>query len=738
MSALNKRWYHLLWLPVAAFLAWIGHGLLFTSFMLYDDEGYILLTLRNQMEHGGLYDRVYSQYGPFFYAALGGLSRVLDFEWNNTTGRWFTLFNWLATSGLCGLLVWRLSRGWVAALFTTAGVFSTLWIMLQEPGHPGGVITLMVALSALIGTECIRSSYSIKFAVFIGATGAFVALTKINAGAFLLIAAALWLLTTQTGRIQRPALAVALLVAATLPFVLMRPLLDKAWVPTFALLAALSTASAVIASSECVQPRTRPVHLLWFCGSALAATLAMIAWSLVQGTSLSGLLQGVVLAPLQHPGVYSFAVQWRPLVIPVALAGFGLTCLWVLRPGAPWVPHLIAAVRLLTALGMGIALLPWAGTSLAALALCYGVPLAAVFAIPLHKKEPGPAVQPRMWLALLLALQSLQAFPIAGSQLNWGTFLWTPLMVLGVVDALAFWGTLSRPVWSRITKTALAVIACTLVVIQVRQLAYIAGARKADSVPISLPGAETILLPAPVASALHITAVNARMTAGSLFSLPGTFSFNQWSGRPAPTLRNVTHWFSLLDDKGQQEIIDAMSADPRAAFVLQRPLISYLAKNDFPVCGPLASYLHGNYHEVLMVEGFSLWVHRGRETPVYLIVTRESSAGPHRLTINLPPCAEPIARLEAARYGQAGLPVPPAVNTTAVISLNPSIQSLDENGGLLGSATPVVWPLPPGGARRISFDFVIPPDPAQERAWIFRFVAADERTLGYARFSLRP
>ena len=103
MSALNKRWYHLLWLPVAAFLAWIGHGLLFTSFMLYDDEGYILLTLRNQMEHGGLYDRVYSQYGPFFYAALGGLSRVLDFEWNNTTGRWFTLFNWLATSGLCGL-----------------------------------------------------------------------------------------------------------------------------------------------------------------------------------------------------------------------------------------------------------------------------------------------------------------------------------------------------------------------------------------------------------------------------------------------------------------------------------------------------------------------------------------------------------------------------------------------------------------------------------------------------------
>lgn len=735
---MNKRWYHLLWLPVAAVLGWLCHGLLFTSFMLYDDEGYILLTLRNQIEHGGLYDRVYSQYGPFFYATLGCLSRVLDFEWNNTTGRWFTLFNWLATSGLCGLMVWRLCRLWVASLFTATGVFCTLWIMLQEPGHPGGLITLMVALSAVIGTECIRSCSPVKFCIFIGATGAFVALTKINAGAFLLTAAALWLLTIQTGRLQRPALAVALLVAATLPFVLMRPLLDKAWVPTFALLAALSTASAVIASSQCVQPRTRPVQLLWFGGSALAATLAMIVWSLVQGTSLSGLLHGVVLAPLQHPDVYSFAVKWRPLVIPVALAGFGLTCAWVLRPGATWVLHLIAVVRLLAALGMGIALLPSIGTSLAALALCYGVPLAAVFAIPLHNKEPGHAGQPRMWLALLLTLQSLQAFPIAGSQLNWGTFLWPPLMVLGVLDALDFWGTLTRPAWNRIIKTALAVIACALVVIQVRQLAHIAEFRKVDSVPITLPGAENILLPAPVASALHIAAVNARMTAGSLFSLPGAFSFNHWSGRPTPTLRNVTHWFSLLDDAAQREIIDAMSADPRAAFILQRPLISYLAKNDFPVRGPLVSYLHGNYHEVFMVEGFSLWVQRGREVPSYLIVTRESSVGPHRLAINLPPYTEPIAGIEAACYAQAGLPAPPANNDTSGTSLNPTLQSLDENGSLLGSPTQGVWPLPPGGARRISFDLVIPADPAQERAWVFRLVAADGHTLGFARFSLLP
>jgi hypothetical protein len=735
---LSKRWHNLLWLPVAAVLGWIGHGLLFTSFMLYDDEGYILLTLRNQIEHGGLYDRVYSQYGPFFYAAAGGLSRVLHFEWNNTTGRWFTLFNWLVTSGLCGLLVWRIRRYWVAALFTTVGVFSTLWIMLQEPGHPGGLITLLVAISALIGTECIRASSPIKFALLIGIIGSFVALTKINAGAFLLISAALWLLTTQAGRVQRPALAAALLVSATLPFVLMRPLLEKAWVPTFALLVALSAVSAVLACNQCNQPRTRPSHLLWFGGSALAGTLVIILWSLAQGTSLTGLLKGVVLAPLQHPGVYSFAMKWRPLVIPVALACFGLTATWVLRPGSTWVLHLIAVVRLLAVIAFGMAMLPWVGTSSAALALCYGVPLAAVFAIPLRKNEPGLTNHPRMWLALLLTLQSLQAFPIAGSQLNWGTFLWTPLMVLGLIDALDFWSALTRPIWSLITKTTLTATACILVVIQTRQLALISESRKSDGVPINLPGAETILLPAPVSSALYITAINARMSAGSLLSLPGAFSFNQWSARPTPTLRNVTHWFSLLDETGQQEIIDAMSADPRAAFILQRPLISYLSKNGFPVRGPLVSYLHNNYHEVLQVDAFSLWVHTGREVPSYLIVTRAPSAGTHRLAINLPPYTEPITRLEAACYDQSGLPAQPTVSDGPATSLNPVIQSLDEKGVLIGSATPVVWPLPPGGARRISFDFAIPADPTQERQWIFRIVTTDGRTLGFARFALNP
>ncbi|HSI08238.1 MAG: hypothetical protein ACAH89_04245 [Rariglobus sp.] len=735
---MSKLWHIPLWLLTAATLAWIGHGLLFTSFMLYDDEGYVLLTLRNQIEHGGLYDVVYTQYGPFFYAVLGGLSRILDFEWTNTSGRWFTLVNWLAASGLCGLLVWLRSRLWPAVLFTVVNVFAMLWIMLQEPGHPGGLITALVAATALAGSEFIGRDRPRLFAFCIGGLGAFVALTKINAGAFLLMAGGLWLLATQSGRLRGPALAVSLAVAAAAPFLLMRPLMDQAWVPTFALLVALSSVAAVITTSECGNGRSAPSHILWFAGAATGATLLVVAWSLAQGTSLHGLLHGVILAPLQHPDIYSFPVKWRPLVVPSAITGLGLVIAWAARPGSSLVLHAVALARVAAALTSAFALLPWSGTSVAVLALCYGVPAAALFSIPLHKQGDRTSDLVRPWLALLFVLQSMQAFPIAGSQLNWGTFLWIPLMVLGLADTINFWAARVRIPWSRVFGALFAVAACGLVVLQIYQYIRIQKSRALDGIPLGLPGAENIMLPVPVASALHVISANAHWNAGTLFSLPGVFSFNQWSGRPTPTLRNVTHWFSLLSEREQQEIIDTMAADPRSAFVLQRHLIVFLTDRGFPVRGPLISYLRTNYHESISVDGYSFWVRNGREISPYSMATWEpASSGQRRIGINLPPCSEPVAHLEAAYYDEAAPPLPSTDTTSGQGSLNPFIQSIDEQGNTTGPISSVTWPIPPGGSRRLTFNFSTPPEAPQERHWVFRLVAADGRTLGFARFSNR-
>ena len=62
---------------IAGLLVWAGGIQLFHRFMLYDDEGYVLISLKNFSLHGSLYDQVYSQYGPAFYLIYDALQRLL-------------------------------------------------------------------------------------------------------------------------------------------------------------------------------------------------------------------------------------------------------------------------------------------------------------------------------------------------------------------------------------------------------------------------------------------------------------------------------------------------------------------------------------------------------------------------------------------------------------------------------------------------------------------------------------
>lgn len=714
------------WLWVAPLLAWIGRDLLFTSFMLYDDEGYILLSLRNFAEHGGLYDKVYSQYGPFFYAALDTLRATLGFVWDNTAARWFTLFNWVGASLLCGLLTWRVVRLASAALFAGAGAFTLLWVMLQEPGHPGGFLTLLVALAAWLGAECILAKKPLLFAAVLGALGALVALAKINVGAFLVISAGLWLLLglrpASPSRAAWPGALVALALGL-LPLALMRGLLDKPWVPAYVLVASLGGLGAAVVAARLRDRDDDARPLAGFFAAGIVATAAVAGWAVLNGTSVEGLLRGVMLEPLRHPGIYSFPVRWRPLVAPFAIAALALTLFWAARPKSTAALTLVAAARLLIVAGMLLGLLPWIGSSQAALALCYGVPAAGLFAIPLAARESDAEPRVRAWLALALVPQSLQAFPIAGSQLNWGTFLWVPLLALGAVDTL-------RHLRDRLPRlrdwkpgSVAAGLALVFAVLPLFTLAKIARERRADGVALGLPGAERILLPPAIASAVNVVAANARENADMLFSLPGAFSFNQWTNLPPPGLRNVTHWFSLLGEEDQRAIIDALEKSSRPAFVLQRAQLAHLAENGFPVRGPLVAHLRNNYVEALAVDVFSLWVRPGAALAPFQVLAADSALSPSgawRLRTRLAATSEAVRAIEAydtrvsAHQGRAVLAAPRA--------------------SVGDEETPAPLPLPPGPARSLAFDWA-PPDPATAAFFVFRLVGSGDRTVAFLRFA---
>lgn len=637
-------------IAVVVALAIAAYWLLFTAFMLYDDEGFVLMSLRDFSLHGGLYNQVYTQYGPFPYLLLDGLHRLFGFEFTNTSGRWITAVTWLGTCGLSAALVARVTRSGLWTAFTFAGVFAYLWIMINEPVHPGGLIALLVATAAFAGSHAAERRQPVAFAIVAAAFAAALLLTKVNVGAFLLAATLVWLaLHTASKRISRVLTWLAALATALLPAVLMRSLFDAAWARQYALLFVTATLAVILAVRPNAVRTAGPQAWRWFAGVLLAVMGGLAVLTLRRGTSLPALLDGVVLDPLRHPGVYFFAMHWRVGSGVLALVSLGAAA-WVTQ-GERWrqprVRQVLAAARVLVGGFFLCTLLELIPTSMAGWGMSYGIPLAWLFVLPLQSGGPGAAT--RAWVALLLVFQFLHAYPIAGSQMNWGTFLWVPLLALGLHEVAAL---LLPPVAS--TTRALRLVSAGIVagatVVVTARFVHLGWTRYTTSEPLGpgLHGAERLRMPDELTFAMRIMTENARVHGDVLFSAPGLYSANLWTGLPTPTLANATHWFTLLRPAQQQAIIDRLAAAARPVVLVQRPLLDYVVTEGFAHRGLLQGWLRTNFEPAFAVYPYELWVRRGRPiAPLSTAVVRvRANQAAAELVLTLPATDGAFDRIE--------------------------------------------------------------------------------------------
>src|SRR5205823_4459290 len=112
----------------------------------------------------------------------------------------------------------------------------------------------------------------------------------------------------------------------------------------------------------------------------------------------------------------------------------------------------------------------------------------------------------RLWVGLVLALQYLHAYPVAGSQIAWGTFLAIPLIALGLHEGWKYSATQTflLPVQVALVLTAM------LLVVSATQLGVRGWREYHQSQPLALPGAENIRPPRVFSSALRMLARNAK------------------------------------------------------------------------------------------------------------------------------------------------------------------------------------------------------------------------------------
>lgn len=599
-------------LPVVAYL------LVNTTFMMYDDEGYLLISLRNYLAGLRLYDDVFSQYGPWPYVYHQFIAGALDTPITHMVGRNLTVLHWAGSALLGGMLALRLTGKHAAGWVTAVAIFGLCWQMTSEPSHPGSLIALLVALAALCASQVDGTARVAGVAAAgLGVIAALLVLTKVNVGLLLVAGAGCAALryTAWPDRWRRTAALVGAGGLVLLPWALMGRQLDRAWVMGFALQFSVAAALLLWVTPPARTGRYLPARLWWTpVIAALLTGVAVCLIVLLRGTSLQALLDAVVLNPLRMPAKFSVEFKWLPAVWPVAVV-----C-WAAAARAGWeirrhgettalTRWLIVALRLLALGWFAWHARDWLTYFGISHFMVFCLPLLPVFVVPVRPDSaPHRAGRLSRWIVALATLpQVLHAFPVAGSQMAWGTFLLLPLFAAGVAEAgeclaarAARGGRWIVPAgWAALLLVGL---------FQLGLLAQTGWTRYHTSRPLDLPGAADIRIEGYLRQALRLLTLNAGIHADVLFSRQGMYSYNLWSGVPTPTAQNATHWFWLLDETRQQEIIARLQATPRTALIVNQVLDNFLIDMGVSMDCPLQTFLVSHYKPLLTYRDLIFYV----------------------------------------------------------------------------------------------------------------------------------
>ncbi len=715
---------------------------IFSVFMLYDDEGYVLHSLNEFTRHGQLYDRVYTQYGPLFYLIGGGFCRLLGLEWTHDLSRIVTGLAWFTTAGASGLLTNRLTGSHWWGLFGFVATSAHLGQMAHEPMHPGNIITPVVAIGALVSVTFLQKNKSRSFVVTIAATTAVCALIKINVGGFVGLAAVTW-----WGIFVGPSIAgsrilrgLSWLMPLVIPAVLMHRHLHEPWGITFSLLMSVG----LLSTFGLNRTSDFTSGISWSdLGIGAIVALAIVGLAFVgiglSGTSWQGLWQGMISGPLAHADIYSHGPNWRNGTLLLTVMSIGV--LFTLQKSgyldSDWGKRVVFAVRL----GLVVTFVIWgltipSQTVAGVMTILFGSMGWLLLSTRLDHHSLRAS---QSWIAFLLLWQFLHAYPVAGTQLTWGTFLWIPLLLSSLANSIrsSTRVLISQPWQFRSVSVGCGVLALILLGSQMRAAHFYY--RHSES--LNLPGARLLRVPPGVGTALRINAANAALNADQLYSLPGSFSFNLWTGLPTPTSANTTHWVTLLSTEQQQEIVDELERSPRDAWISQ-PYFSgsWLEATPNPTT-PLLTYLKTNYDRALQIDGIELYLRSDRANLLInyaRFFLPESSlhdqVQSQMVEVNLGlPVGTKISRIEVHSFvGDRVIHDP--IQDWSAANTSVTLRQLPSPGALAAGFRPTEWPITSLGLFTLRLEPRGPLPETPIKYWWLRFFDSKGTGVAEARF----
>ncbi len=584
----------------AAFLtlcaAFTAYYRVFVSLANYDDEGYMMWTIRNFLGGRALYDQVATVYGPFYYLYEWCALSLTGFPAASDSLRLVSATFWVAAALIAFLLVYRATGSLALAVCVHLLVFRALSFVGEEPAHPQeACIFLLLAL----GRAFYIANRRLRM-VMMGVLGGAMATSKINLGIFVLVALIVGLTFAQPEGWRRRAACIGVsLGALVLPVVLMWDRMSDPWAIFFAALVMLSLSSVLVTVWGMPwQPRGLGLRDMAVVTGTFAATAAAICcFPLAHGTTLRNLWEWLIVVPRKTYGLY-WALPANVHAYALIWALAGLTLAWFTARGRV-ADRWLAVLKL----GFGACVLVMCATNRYAGLLNFATPfLWLVAARPANAGGDSRYTLARSLLAILGVIQVLYAYPVAGSQVDF-------VAVYTIVFAgICFWDSLSWMRGSGEARLPSGVKFAAVLLIAGIDLAIAWDAHRTyeSFSALNFPGAGNVRVEPEKAATLRTIVSRINTSCGTLVTEPGLFSFHLWTGKPSPRGLEDQVWMSLLDDAAQEAIVREIALDPRACVVYQQDLVDAWTHGTDVSRKPLVRYIRENFQTVFEGNGYCL------------------------------------------------------------------------------------------------------------------------------------
>ncbi len=555
--------------------AWFGYYTTFNSFAGWDDEGTLLLAVKDFAHHGGLYSHVYSSFGPFYFEAFSTIFSWLPVTPDN--GRIATLVVTLLASLGLGIAVTMFTRSLVAGVATQVGSFVLLILSyVDESMHPMMLVWLLFSIALLALALFARGHRSVG-SIILGATLAALVLTVVNVGAFAAVALLFTGLTAvrlrRDARFLRVAAATVFIFTPFLLIVVSGGLVSQSWIFKYCLVVVFAASGVVVVTRQrTIEGLLHGRDVVRFLLGGLIAGVVVVVIAIASGTRPVDLVKGLFVDPARFSNGFTI-----PLGIPAWVVAWGAVCLGgavlyqrygrrLVRPGLdPWLHVAAGLVILYCALQEDQLAVPNS--------FAVGLPLLFFAAVaPVGTAESERVA--RIALVALAALEGLLAYPVAGAQVRWSSLLMVPVGMICLNDGVRALHPLQainrRTGWH--VATGLLASALILAAIGWFTSVFVGNERVEaktynTSPTLELSGTHLIHLPAFESQPIE-SLVQAIRTQCSLFvTLPAMDSLYFWSGEEAPGDWTNT-WFYTSNTAQQQELIKQITGKDQSRFCL--------------------------------------------------------------------------------------------------------------------------------------------------------------------------